>query len=74
MSIIPELLTRPESARLLNIGERTLTTWSKEGRCPAGLKITPGQRGAIRWRRSELLAWIDAGCPDLRDEPAGVPQ
>ncbi len=69
MSVIQEaeLLARPDAAQLLGVGERTLTRWADEGRAPRGLKLTPGRRGAIRWRRSELLAWIQAGCPDLRE-------
>ena len=66
--IEPALLTTKEAARLLSVGPRTLSRWAADGRAPAGIKLTPGQRGAIRWRRSELLRWCAAGCPDLRTE------
>ncbi|MDY0171078.1 MAG: helix-turn-helix domain-containing protein [Thermoguttaceae bacterium] len=71
-TILPELLTLPQAAEYLNLGQRTLARWSSEGKAPAPLKLTPGRCGALRYRRADLAAWIAAGCPDLRDEPAGV--
>ncbi len=38
------------------------SSWYKHlaaGRIPRPVKIG----GALRWRREELLRWIDAGCP-----------
>ncbi|MHB1035226.1 MAG: helix-turn-helix transcriptional regulator [Pirellulales bacterium] len=58
-TIIPELLTTAEAARLVNVGERTLWRWSRSGDCPAPVRIG----GAVRYRREEYLAWIKAGCP-----------
>jgi predicted DNA-binding transcriptional regulator AlpA len=72
VSIIPELLTAVQAAEYLGIGQRTLARWSADGKAPRPLKLTPGRRGALRYRRADLAAWIAAGCPDLRDEPAGV--
>ena len=67
--IIPELLTTAEAARLAGAGERTFWAWSRSGLAPAPLKIGHGTRPAVRYRRSELLAWIASGCPrvDGRD-------
>jgi len=62
-----ELLTLTEAATLMGVGPRTFHRWAAEGRAPRGVKLTPGRRGARRWSRSELLRWIDAGCPDLRE-------
>lgn len=70
-SVIPELLTAPQAAELLSIGQRTIARWSAEGRAPSPLKLTPGRRGALRYRRADLMAWIDAGCPDLRGGEGG---
>ena len=67
-----ELLTRSEAARLCGIGERTLSRWAAEGRAPRGLKLSAGQRGAVRWRRNELLAWINAGCPGPDASPTRI--
>jgi predicted DNA-binding transcriptional regulator AlpA len=58
-SILPELLTTAEAAKLLSIGERTLWRHSRCGVAPEPVKIG----GTVRYRRSQLLAWIVAGCP-----------
>ena len=67
----PELLVREDAARLLGIGARTLARWSAEGKAPAPLKLTPGRRGACRYRRKDLLAWIEDSCRDLREVEGG---
>jgi len=66
-SILPELLTTAEAARLCHVGERTLWRWSRSGIAPAPVKIG----GAVRYRRSEYLDWIASGCPrvDRREAP-----
>ena len=61
--ITPELLMTKQAAELLSIGERTLWRWSRSGICPAPVKIGYGLRPAVRFKRSELLDWIRAGCP-----------
>lgn len=66
----PELLTSEQVAKLCNLGARTVWRWSRSGRMPAPLKIGGGLRGAVRFRRAEILAWIEAGCPRV-DERAG---
>jgi len=40
-------------------------TWH---RLRAADKVPPSVRlgRAVRWRRAEVIAWIDAGCPDGR--------
>jgi len=67
-TITPELMTLDEAACLLAVGKRTFHRWASQGRAPRGLKLSPGRRGAMRWRRSELLQWVADGCPDLRAE------
>jgi len=59
-TIDSELLTTAEAARLLNIGTRTLWRWSHSGRAPRPLTLS-GR--CVRFRRAELLAWLEAGCP-----------
>lgn len=61
--IVPELLTTKQAAEFLSIGERTLWRWSRSGICPAPVKIGIGTRPAVRFRRSDLTEWLDAGCP-----------
>ena len=68
ITITPELLTAPQAADYLGIGARTLSRWSSEGKAPTPLKLTPGRRGTLRYRRADLAAWIAAGCPDLRGQ------
>jgi excisionase family DNA binding protein len=60
---VPELMTTREVARMLSAGERSVWRWSRSGAMPAPLKLNPGRQGAVRFRRSEILAWIEAGCP-----------
>jgi predicted DNA-binding transcriptional regulator AlpA len=66
-TIIPELLTTAEAARLCNVGERTLWRWSRCGITPRPVKIGAGKNGAVRYRRLEYLEWIAAGCPRCDD-------
>jgi predicted DNA-binding transcriptional regulator AlpA len=62
-AIVPELLTTAEAAKLAGCGERTFWAWSRNGLAPAPVKIGFGTRPAVRYRRSELLRWIEGGCP-----------
>ncbi len=57
-----ELLTLLEAAQMVNVGQRTLTRWVAQGRAPRPLKIVPGRQGTVRWRRSDLMDWIEDGC------------
>jgi len=61
--IAPELLTTAQAARLAGCGERTFWRWSRCGIAPEPITIGRGRRPAVRYRRSDLLQWIDAGCP-----------
>lgn len=56
-----ELLDEGRAAHLCGISARTLRRRVNEGRVPAPRRI--GR--LIRWSRRELLAWIDAGCPQV---------
>ncbi len=58
---IPELLDARAAAALLGVSTRTVWRMRDAGVCPAPLKIL----GAVRWRRRELLEWLDAGAPNL---------
>jgi len=58
-NITPELLTTTEAARLLGIGARTLWRHSRTGAAPAPVKIG----GTVRYRKSQLLIWIEENCP-----------
>lgn len=56
---VPLLLDANEAARLLSISSRTLWKLASAGRVPEPVRL--GR--SVRWRPSELQAWVDAGCP-----------
>ncbi|MCA9251801.1 MAG: helix-turn-helix domain-containing protein [Phycisphaerales bacterium] len=62
----PEMLEVKNVAALLGCSPRHVNRMSRTGRIPRPLKLGT----LVRWRRSELLAWIDDGCPTLRDRKA----
>jgi hypothetical protein len=49
-------------SRLLARSKASLARDDAAGRIPAGLKIGSSKR----WRYSEIVAWVQAGCPDRR--------
>ena len=56
-----ELLTVRAVAQMLALSRTSVLRGVHAGRIPAHMKI--GR--ACRWRRSELLAWLDAGAPPM---------
>ena len=64
--IAAELLTYDDVAALTNMGVRTIHRHSRSGLRPAPLRIGLGSRPAIRFRKSEILAWIENGCGPIR--------
>jgi predicted DNA-binding transcriptional regulator AlpA len=62
---LPALLTLQEAAKLCSVGQRTLWRWSRSGIAPRPVKLGRGTRAATRYRRDEILRWIDAGCPRI---------
>jgi predicted DNA-binding transcriptional regulator AlpA len=56
----PLLLRASQAAQLCGISERTWRTWDHAGRIPSGITIAKSKY----WRRRELEAWVQAGCPD----------
>jgi predicted DNA-binding transcriptional regulator AlpA len=63
LTIAPELLTTAQAAKLCGFGERTFWRYGHNGLAPAPVKIGCGKQGTVRYRRADLLRWIDAGCP-----------
>jgi predicted DNA-binding transcriptional regulator AlpA len=63
----PELLPVSDAATLCGIAPRTLARWSKEGAAPKPIRLGFGTRASVRYRRSDLLNWIEAGCPCLSE-------
>ena len=57
-----ELLTAAESAAMAGVAKRSWWRYVSSGKAPAPVRLG----GAVRWRRSELAEWIQAGCPRVR--------
>jgi prophage regulatory protein len=57
-----ELLTASESAEMAGVAKRSWWRYVSSGKAPAPVRLG----GAVRWRRSELADWIQAGCPRVR--------
>ena len=53
------LLTAADIARLLAVTVRHVRALDSSGRLPRPVRL--GR--AVRWSRSELVAWLDAGAP-----------
>jgi predicted DNA-binding transcriptional regulator AlpA len=61
-----ELLTATQAAELCGIGEQTLGRYANSGKAPAPIRLGDGPRPMIRYRMSELLAWIEGGCKPVQ--------
>lgn len=57
------LLTAREACQLCGTSLRTWRSWDSAGKVPQPVRI--GRM--LYWRRFELLAWIEAGCPRRRE-------
>ncbi len=62
---VPLLIAVGDVARLLSVSKLTIWRMRSAGRIPAPIKLGH----LARWRRCEILAWIDAGCPTCRPAP-----
>src|SRR4051794_17568771 len=70
----PLLIAGKGLAQWLSISLRTLWRKDSAGLLPRAINLA----GSKRWRRGEIVAWIEAGCPDRRTweawQAAGRPQ
>ena len=55
----PMMMTADEIATCLGISSRTVWRLKAKGDLPKSVKI--GR--AVRWRKSDILEWIEQGCP-----------
>ena len=53
-----EVLTSREARDLLKIGRTKLWELTRENTIPA-YRVGSGQRSGLRYKKSELLAWLD---------------
>jgi len=65
---VPELLTTAQAAKLCGLGERTFWRHAHNGVAPAPVRIG----GSARYRRADLLRWIEAGCPRCDGGPSNA--
>jgi predicted DNA-binding transcriptional regulator AlpA len=56
----PMLLSASDLTVLLKLSLRTIRAMDRAGKLPKPIRIG----GSIRWRRDEILLWIDSGCPN----------
>ncbi|MCA9231911.1 MAG: helix-turn-helix domain-containing protein [Planctomycetales bacterium] len=55
----PLMMTADELANTLQISKRQVWRLKAKGAIPKPVKIGT----SVRWKRSDILEWIDAGCP-----------
>jgi predicted DNA-binding transcriptional regulator AlpA len=55
------LLTHAEVAQLLRVSPRTLDRMRQEGTVIPPVKLNR----QLRWLKSELIEWLQAGCPKV---------
>lgn len=53
------LLTTKEAALFLNVKERTLHKWRKDGKGPKFIQ-TRGPLGVVRYDQIDIDAWVDS--------------
>lgn len=54
-----EYLKPVEASKVVKLTVRTLATMRSEGRGPAYSKLSPGPSGHVRYKRRDLLEWLD---------------
>lgn len=54
-----ELLTTSQVSALTKLTPQTLANMRGKSMGPDYMKTTPGRTGAVRYRRRDVLAWID---------------
>lgn len=56
---LPDLATRRQVAEYTQTSIPTLARWASEGKGPKMVHLA-GAGGAVRYRRDDVLAWIEA--------------
>ncbi len=58
----PLAVAAKEVGSLLGISVRQVWRLNSSGRLPRPIRLG----GSVRWRREEIVAFLDAGCPDRK--------
>jgi predicted DNA-binding transcriptional regulator AlpA len=66
----PELIDSKVAARIAGVSTDTLRRLVREEGAPPPVRV----RRSVRWRRRDLLAWIEEGCPACPRGPKGTLQ
>ena len=59
-TIRAELISAEDAARMTGCQRRSWFRYVASGKAPKAIRLG----GKVLWRRSDLVAWIEAGCPD----------
>jgi predicted DNA-binding transcriptional regulator AlpA len=62
------LLRARDVATLLDVSVETILRWHRFGRLPPGYRIASG---VLRWRESEIQAWLEGTRPGVRARTPG---
>jgi excisionase family DNA binding protein len=54
------LLSAEEISEMLGINKSFLYSLKSAGRLPPSIRLS---RRAVRWRKSDVMRWIETGCP-----------
>ena len=60
----PELLRADEAAAFCGVAKRTWWRLVANSRAPEPIRLG----GAVRWRRRELVLWVNRGCRNGRSQ------
>jgi len=59
----PLLVSAEAVAKCLDVSVRTLWRLRSSGKLPEPIRLG----GSVRWKASDIHAWIDAGCPSAQE-------
>lgn len=57
---LSDLMTPEQLAEMLHVTLSTLESWRAKGSGPPFVRLGTSSRSPIRYRRSEVLAWIES--------------
>lgn len=58
-----ELIGTTTAAKLIGVAPGTLRRMAIEGRGPVAIRLGPTPQHLLKFRRDDVLAWLQRGCP-----------